>query len=356
MTRLRIAIVSTCSVATPPVGYGGTELVVADLAEALAMLGHELAVFATGDSTCVGARASGFARPVWPPNVLAEVRHAANAWEEIARGRFDVVHVNDPSAIPFTRFVPTPTVATIHHERFEDSVEHYAAYPDVHYVAISERHADLLRGVPIRAVIRHGIDVRRHPAGPGGGGYCAFVGRLAPEKGPHLAIDAARKAGRPILLGGEAHETARDYFRESVEPRIAADARLLGELDQERKNEVVGRAECLLFPIEWEEPFGLVMVEAMLMGTPVVAFRRGSAPEVVDEGITGYVVDDLEQMARRIGDVRKIDRARCRARALERWGSSRMAQEYLAVYRAAIEARARPLHETEADGRRRAHA
>jgi glycosyltransferase involved in cell wall biosynthesis len=340
---LEIALVSTTATSTPPRAYGGTELVVAELAQALVRLGHRPTVFATGDSRCMGTLRSIVERPVWPPDTLTETRHAAFAWEEIAAGSFDIVHVNHAAALPFCRLVKRPTLATIHHDREDSLSRHYASYPEVGYVAISSQQRRLSPQIPFRAVVHHGLDVDRYPSGDGAGCYCAFLGRFAPEKAPHLAIDAARKAGSPIRLGGEAHIVAKTYFDRELAPRLQRPGvDWLGEVGGARKLALLADATCLLFPIQWEEPFGLVMIEAMLVGTPVIAFPRGSIPEVIEEGVTGYVVRDVDEMADRIESIATFDRQRCRARARERWSSLRMAREYVELYRAAIDAAWRP--------------
>ncbi len=330
---LRVALMSTCAVPTPPPAYGGTELVLAALAHALAALGHRPTVFATGDSTCDGARCARFARPVWPPEPLAELRHASAAWLQIARGGFDVVHVNEPSSLVFTEWVALPTVATIHHVRQEPLLRQYVAYPRVAYVGISHRQAELAWEMPFRRVIHHGLDPDLYPEGRGDGGYVAFLGRLAAEKAPHIAIDAAHRVGLPIVVAGKPHVLDRDYFERTILPRFGPSVRWLGEVDQREKRELLRGARALLVPLHWEEPFGLVMIEAMLVGTPVIAFRCGAAPEIVDEGVTGFLVDTLEEMVVRLRDVGAIDRARCRARARERWSSERMARAYVDLYR-----------------------
>lgn len=332
---LRVAILSTCALPTPPRAYGGTELVLAELARELHDLGHRPTVFATGDSTCTGARRSLFDEAVWPPDPLAELRHAAAAWREIALGDFDVVHVNTPEALAFTRFVDVPTSATIHHVRVEAYTRHYAAYPEVAFAAISRRQAELAWEVPFRSVVHHGLDVERYPLGLGGEA-CAFLGRLAACKGPHLAIDAARRARVPVVLAGDAHEDERTYFREVLAPAFGRDAVWLGELDQAHKIELLQSARCTLFPIQWEEPFGLVMIESMLVGTPVIAFACGSAPEVIDEGVTGFLVHTVEEMTERIPAIARLDRRTCRAAARERWSAKRMARGYVDLYESAI--------------------
>jgi glycosyltransferase involved in cell wall biosynthesis len=337
-------------VSTPPRAYGGTELFVAELARGLVDLGHRPTVFATGDSTCAGVRRWTIERAVWPPDTLTELRHAGFAWTELAAGSFDVAHVNHAAAIPFHELVGVPTVLTVHHDREESLARHYARYPDVAYVAISDRQRELSPDIPFRDVIRHGVSIDRYEAGDGAGAYCAFLGRLAPEKGPHLAIEAARMARKPIRVGGEAHHVAQRFFEREVLPRIAAPGvEWLGEVGGDAKLSLLRGAACLLFPIQWEEPFGLVMIEAMLVGTPVIAFARGSVPEVVEEGVTGHVVRTVAEMADRVRTVAGLDRRLCRARARERWSSSRMAREYVALYDGVIADRR--LHEARVRGR-----
>jgi glycosyltransferase involved in cell wall biosynthesis len=333
---MKVALFSTCALATPPRKYGGTELVVAELAKGLSNLGHQVTVFATGDSHVQGELRYHFERPVWPPNELAETRHASFAWCEVARflAEFDVVHVNHGAALPFHLHVPIPSVMTIHHARVDELVEHYRAFDGVAYVAISERQAQLVPELKISRVIHHGLEPSLYAQGSGDGGYVAFLGRFAPEKGPHLAIDAACQSGMHLRIGGTYHAVAADYYAREMLPRLARSelVECCGELGHDAKVALLRGAAALLFPIQWEEPFGLVMIESMLVGTPVIAFRNGSAAEVVEEGVTGFLVDNTEQMAQRIGQLGRIDRARCRERARSRWCSARMAREYLELY------------------------
>jgi glycosyltransferase involved in cell wall biosynthesis len=333
---MKIALFSTCALATPPRKYGGTELVVAELARGLTDLGHDVTVFATGDSQVQAALRHHFDRPVWPPNERAETRHAAFAWQEVAKHAsvYDVVHLNHMAGLPFHLHVPVPALLTIHHAREESAVEHYRAFEDVAYVAISERQAQLLPELKIQRVVHHGLDPERYPAGEGRGGYLAFLGRFAAEKAPHLAIDAAAAAGMSLRIGGTYHEVAADYYAREMQPRLqrATQVECCGELGHAEKVELLRGAAAMLFPIVWEEPFGLVMIESMLVGTPVIAFRHGSAPEVVEDGVTGFLVDIEGEMAQRIGQLDRIDRTRCRERARSRWSAARMAREYAELY------------------------
>lgn len=335
---MRIALISTCALSTPPKKYGGTELVVAELAKGLIGLGHDVTVFATGDSGVFGELKHHFERPVWPPNELAESRHAGFAWRDIAQDAhgYDVVHVHHAAALPFQPLSALPTVLTVHHMRVDSLLTHYQSYPDVALVAISNRQAELSPELRFARTIHHGLDPSLYAAG-GGGDYVAFLGRFASEKAPHLAIDAARAASVRLLLGGEPHAVpeAQSYFERELKPRLASaggDLEWCGELSHGPKVRLLAGARALLFPLDWEEPFGLVMIEAMLVGTPVIAFARGSAPEVVEDGVTGFLVHSAEQMAERIRQLDRIDRTRCRARAVERWSGDRMARDYAGLY------------------------
>ncbi len=334
---MRIALLSTCSIRVPPHGYGGTELVVAELAKMLTRAGHRVTVFATGDSKPEADLQWHFAAPVWPPDSNVELRHAAYAWREICRQSppFDVVHAHHAPAVAFGLVCSKPTVLTLHHDRVDGLTEYYTDFRDILYVAISHRQAALVPELDVRHVVHHGLDLDDYAAGDGSGGWLAFVGRFARQKGPHFAIDAALAAGVPLRMGGKPHWVDEPYFERELRPRLArAGDRVtwLGEVALEPKRELLGKARATLFPIDWEEPFGLVMVESMLMGTPVISFARGAAPEVIDEGVTGFLVRTVDEMVNRIGRAQSLDRSRCRARARERFSSCRMARDYERVY------------------------
>jgi glycosyltransferase involved in cell wall biosynthesis len=341
---MRIALLSTCATAVPPKGYGGTELIVYELAKNLTRLGHDVVTYATGDSSPDGELWHLFEKPVWPPLATAELRHCALALRDM-EGRsppFDVVHTNIGASLPLMhdRF-ELPVVLTIHHDRDPYLTGLFEDAPWAYYVAISHRQAECLTEIEVDAVVHHGLNPEQYQGGEGGGkgGYCVFLGRLAREKGPHVAIAAAMRAGVPLTMAGKAHPPDEEYFAAQVKPAIEAAGPLvnwIGEVGYPEKVELLHNACAMLFPIDWEEPFGLVMIESMLVGTPVIAFRRGSAPEVVEPGVTGFLVDNEEQMAACLRNIDRIDREACRRRARERWSSMRMARQYEQVYRKVI--------------------
>lgn len=340
---MRIALISTCALPTPPSGYGGTERVVAVLARGLIHLGHEVTVYATGESRPPGRLRWMYPRAIWPPTDAAERQHAHYAFRDLqTRGGVDVVHVNHSSALEFRRMVDAPCALTLHDCRDDDVVSRCRAQRGVALITISRRQAELVPELNIARVIHHGLDVDQYPAGLGDGGYVAFLGRLTPEKAPHAAIDAAMAAGVRVRLGGGPQERSRAYFEREVVPRLARYGSRVewhGELDERPKLELLRGARALLFPIEWEEPFGLVIIEAMLTGTPVIAFPRGSVPELIDEGVTGFIVRDVGEMARAIRALEGFDRVRCRTHAQGRWSHLRMARDHVELYRELIAAR-----------------
>jgi glycosyltransferase involved in cell wall biosynthesis len=329
---VRIALVSTPFVAVPPHGYGGTELVVHELERGLTALGHEVSLFATGNSLGKDVR-SLFLRPVWPPDPAKELEHCRWATGAIAAEHFDVVHAHTPALLRFAGALGTPLVYTIHHAHEDRLTKIYRSHPEVRYVAISTRQAALDADLHCE-VVHHGLDAARYRLGQGVGGYAAFLGRLAPAKAPELAIAAAEQAGVPIKLAGEFHAIDGDPAWEAKLRRALTSPAVteLGEVRGERKGRLLRDARALLMPVMWEEPFGLVMLEAMLCGTPVVAFPRGAVPEVVDQGVTGFLVKSTEEMAEALSSLDGFDRAACRRRAEQRFSASRMVSGYERVY------------------------
>ncbi|WP_437587243.1 glycosyltransferase family 4 protein [Sorangium sp. So ce1000] len=334
---MRIAIISTPFIRVPPSGYGGTELFCHELAEGLSARGHEVTLFATGDSVVTCRRRSLYGSACWPPMPEDEVNHVAWAFSEIAHeGGFDVIQLNSPIAVPFTRFVSVPAVHTLHHTPCGESSRIYARHPEVAYVAISARQRALEIPLPRSCVIHHGVTPARYPPSLSEEGYLAHLGRYAEEKGTHLALDIARAAGLPIKLAGRAHPKDRIYYLQEVVPRLReSGVSDLGEMGHDRKVALLRGARALLCPLQWEEPFGLIAIEAMLCGTPVLGFRRGSFPEIVDEGVTGFLAPpgDVSRLAALAAGIARFDRAACVRRARERFSSAVMVGRYEELYR-----------------------
>jgi glycosyltransferase involved in cell wall biosynthesis len=344
---LHIAMIAPPCIATPPPKYGGTELVVAELIDGLLDLGHRVTLFGAPGSrggfrrTCAVRAPLG--RAVWPPSDAAEALHARLALAEIRASPepFDVIHGHCPIAVGDLEAAGLPAVTTLHHAREPKYSVRYRRHGLIHYAFISARQRELEVARPLAATVHHGLDPHRYPLGIGDAGHAAFLGRFSACKGLHDAIDAARAAGVPLKAAGRPHAPDGSYFTEQVQPRLdGGGVELVGEADHPAKLALLSGARALLFPISWEEPFGLVMVEAMLCGTPVIAYARGAAPEVVDEGVTGFVVESVDEMAQVLRRLERsgFDRAACRARAIERFGASRMAEDYLALYARAIAA------------------
>jgi glycosyltransferase involved in cell wall biosynthesis len=331
---MRVALVSTPFVAVPPPGYGGTEMIVAELALALVARGVEVVVYATGDSQLPGVEIRSYFREAeWPPGRKIDRIHATWALRDIARDPrgFDVVHLHTPCGVEMSRLCPYPLIYTLHHDAEPELTEMFRRSPEVSLVGIS--HAQALRE-PARLphIVHHGLDPKRFTSGADEG-YLLFIGRYAPEKGVTQAIEVAARAGLPLVMAGEAHDAA--YFEREVKPMIEKHGvREIGLVSGARKAALMAGARALLFPIQWEEPFGLVMIESLLSGVPVLALSRGSVPEIVEDGQTGAVCGDLEGLiAAARGSANRFDRAAIRRSAVLRWSSARMASDYFQLYR-----------------------
>ncbi|MFT3766949.1 MAG: glycosyltransferase family 4 protein [Minicystis sp.] len=333
---MRIAILSTPFIRVPPAGYGGTELFCYELAEELHARGHDVTLFTTGDSTTTCRKRWLYAHPEWPPTSSDEVSHAAFCLAEVARGGFDVVHVNSPLSVPFSRFVAVPFVCTLHHHREPQMSRLYAAHPRVSYVGISRRQLELETPLPDATVIHHGLSPERYPESERHDGYLLHLGRYAQEKGTHMALDVARASGLPIVLAGRTHPQDTKYFAEHVAPRLnAPGVSEVGEADHPKKLALLRGARAVVCPLQWEEPFGLIAIEAMLCGTPVLGFARGAYPEIVEEGVTGFLAppSDLAALARLAAQLDGFDRRACARRARERFTTAIMTDAYEALYK-----------------------
>ena len=335
---MRIAQVAPLAESVPPKLYGGTERVVAWLIEELVELGHDVTLFASGDSVTRAKLVS-----VWPRTLrLGRPRSdpiAAQAvlLEAVAQraADFDVIHVHiDWLHLPLLSRIGVPFITTPHGRMdlpgFANVIRDFPAAP---FVSISDNQRLPLAEANWVGTVYHGLPVDSLRPSFEPGTYLAFLGRLAPEKGADVAIRIARAAKMPLHIAAKLPRAEGRYFKEKVEPQIDDDqVHLIGEVNDETKQSFLAGAAALVFPIDWPEPFGLVMIEAMACGTPVIAFRSGSVPEVVDDGVTGFVVDGEVQAAEAVRRLRELDRRKIRDRFEQRFTAKRMANEYLRHY------------------------
>jgi len=332
---VRIGIVSTPWTALPPPAYGGIEGVVDRLARGYLAAGHDVLVAAPGDSTCPVPLVPG-APPADPDGIgLTEVELAHIVRSYKAMQEMDIVHDHTLIGPLYRRRPPdVPIVSTLHGPFRPFLREAYQAMADdVALVAISHHQASTAQGVPITRVIHHGIDVDAVPFGDGSGGYFCFLGRMSPSKGVREAALVARKAGVPLRIGAKLQDKGeREYFECAVAPLLNSDVEYLGELNKEEKYDLLCGATAMLNPIQWAEPFGLVMLEALAAGTPVVTTPCGAAPEIVDDGVTGYIREDIDALAAVLPQVGNLDRKRCREEARRRFSTECMVTKHLELY------------------------
>jgi glycosyltransferase involved in cell wall biosynthesis len=348
---MKIAQIAPPMESVPPRLYGGTERIVSYLTEELVALGHDVTLFASGDSitrakliaSCPQAlRLNPAVRDPIPyyMMMLSKVRRAA--------AEFDILHFHiDQFHFPLFEDMAARVVTTMHgRQDLPDLQNLYAGFPSMQLVSISEAQRGPLTGVSFAATVYHGLprDLLSPSLIPRGG-YLAFLGRISPEKRVDRAIAIARAVGVPIKIAAKIDRVDEDYFHAEIEPLLKQPGvEYIGEIDDRKKSRFLSDARALLFPINWPEPFGLVMIEAMACGTPVLAFEAGAVREIIDEGVTGHIVRSVEEGICKIGAVMALDRGRVRRRFEERFTATRMANDYVKVYQALLGAEARARH------------
>jgi glycosyltransferase involved in cell wall biosynthesis len=334
---MKIAQVAPLQVATPPHAYGGTERIIHNLTESLVEMGHEVTLFATGDSQTSARLVPGVAKAIeFDPEIEANAYHIAML-EEVYRhaSEFDVIHSHlDYLTFPFIETTDTPTVLTLHGRiDMHEFKRVYSAYADANYVAISESQRQDQPYLNWVATIHHGIDMARFAFSPQMGEYLCFVGRITPEKGPECAIEVAKRAGIPLKIAAKVDPKNRKYFTQVIEPLLDHPLiEFLGQLDEARKCELMRGAMALLLPIHWPEPFGVVFIEALACGTPVLTCPIGSAPELLRDGVTGFLRETTDELVEAVRLLPYISREACRDYAVRRFDRHRMANDYLRVY------------------------
>jgi glycosyltransferase involved in cell wall biosynthesis len=335
---LRIAMVAPPWFEVPPPAYGGVEAVVADLVDDLAARGHEVTLIGAGQHL-TGAHRFISLWPEPPSERLGdpypEVVHAALVGEAIEDLDVDIVHDHSLAGPLLGRGRQVPTVMTVHGPVNRDEGQLYRALGDtVGMIAISEAQRAYAPRLAWAATVHNAIRPSTFPFRTDKEDFVLFLGRMHPNKGPHLAIDAARAAGLPIVLAGKCSEPIElAYLEQEIKPRLGKDTELFGVADAAAKRDLLSRACAMLFPICWEEPFGLVVIEAMACGTPVVALRRGSVPELIVDGVTGIIKDAPSQLPAGIEEARRLDPAACRAHVAARFNTELMAARYEDAYR-----------------------
>ena len=346
---MRIGLVAPVWCSVPPAGYGGTEQVLDALARGLRELGHDVVLATTADSTCPVPRVSLLRSPAAPIGAqLPELRHVLHAHEQLAD--CDVIHDHTLSGplLAVGRRTGPPVVTTCHGELSGELGDYYRQLSrHVAVIGISHAQVSAAPGVA-HAVVHHGLVPEDFPFGRGEGGHLLFLGRMSPDKGADRAVRAARAAGVPLLLAAKMREPAElEYFARHVEPLLGEEAHYLGEVDFATKTSLLASARALLVPIRWPEPFGMVMIEALACGTPVLAFPEGAAPEVVEHRRTGFLCRDEADMAAAVGRLSELSREDCRDAVERRFSARRMAAEHVRVYRSAIARRnlPRPAHQ-----------
>ncbi|HET9182280.1 MAG TPA: glycosyltransferase family 4 protein [Candidatus Angelobacter sp.] len=340
---MKIALIAPPYIAVPPKRYGGTELFISELVLGLQKRGVESIVYTNGASTIRVPRKFLYEKEDWPVRDEVEanlkgINHSAWAILD-AQSEADIIHLNSAPGLALQRFSNLPFVYTVHHSYEEPLTRFYSQFPDVSYVTISDFQRETLKLRRIRT-IHHGIDISKYCFHPKKELYLSFLGRIAPVKAPHLAIEIAQKSGIPLKLAGEIQPLYRDYWERIVKPHVDGKfIEYVGPVGLEEKSELVGKSLAMLFPIQWDEPFGLVMIEAMACGTPVLALSGGSVAEVVKEGVSGYIGRSVDELAQRAANL-DLQPESVRAYAQECFSSERMAGDYIDLYSEILDSRA----------------
>ena len=347
---MKIALVAPPFIAVPPKKYGGTELFAGDLVQGLKQKEILVILYANGASTAPVETRWIIEKEEWPisspvESSLKGLLHSSWAVQD-ASGEADVIHVNDAPSLAFSRFVDLPFVYTVHHAIDPSMTAYYQALPDnIYYVTISDYQRRKLPLSQIRT-IHHGIDLSRYRVVERKQPYLVFLGRVAPTKGTHLAIEVAKLSGMPLKIAGEVQPIYKEYWETKVKPHIDGKfIEFVGDVGPEEKITLLGNATAMIFPIQWEEPFGLVMIESMACGTPVLAIPRGSVEEIVREGVSGCIRQSAAELAACIPNL-NLDAGKIREYAQRNFSAERMADDYISLYKEILASRR---HEADAE-------
>jgi glycosyltransferase involved in cell wall biosynthesis len=340
---MRIAQLAPLAESVPPKYYGGTERIVSYLTEELVQQGHDVTLFATGDSQTNARlnpmcreglrKANGVSNPHAPFTMMLEKAFAA-------ADQFDVIHSHlDFLTFPLARRCGTPVLTTLHGRLDLPELKPiFAEFIDCPLISISHAQRQPLAWASWQQTIYHGLPENLYSFYPFSQPYLAFIGRLTPEKRPDHAIEIAKRAGMPLKIAAKVDPVDREYFRTVIQPLLSDPlVEFVGEVTDAEKNELLGNAFALVAPFDWPEPFGLVFIEALACGTPILAYRRGSVPEIIDDGQTGFICDTVDQMVNTVPRVSTLDRKHCRQVFEKRFTLKRMVQDYLAAYETLVD-------------------
>ncbi len=335
---MRIAQLAPLAESVPPRQYGGTERIVSYVTEELVRQGHEVTLFASGDSETSARlepmcreglrKANGVSNPQAPFTMMLEKTFSSS-------GQFDLFHSHlDFLAFPLARRCGTPVLTTLHGRLDLPELKPiFAEFLDCPLISISDAQRKPLAWANWQQTIHHGLPEHLYSFHPTAGEYLAFVGRITPEKRPDHAIEIAKRAGMPLKIAAKVDPVDREYFHTIIEPLLSDPlVEFVGEITDREKNDLIGNAAALLAPFDWPEPFGLVFIEALACGTPILAYRRGSVPEIIDEGQTGFICETVDQMVKAVSGISTLNRQQCRSVFEKRFTVERMVQEYLGAY------------------------
>lgn len=339
--RLKIAQVAPLYESVPPKYYGGTERVVSYLTEALVSLGHDVTLYASGDSV-TSAKLRPVCRNALRLNTSSIDAHADHVLlaEKVLQesGEFDIVHSHiDFGAFPLLRRMETPHITTLHGRLDIPNLQNlYREFDDEPLISISNRQRLPLSWANWQATVYHGVPEKLYRLNETPGRYLAFLGRISPEKRVEDAIEVARRAGIQLKIAAKVDKADREYFETVIKPLLHDGVEFIGEIGELEKNDFLGNALALLFMVDWPEPFGLAMIESLACGTPIIARSRGSVPEIIEHGATGFVVENLDEAGQAIRKLGQLSRKHCRKIFEERFSAIRMGTNYLAVYKKLI--------------------
>ena len=333
---MKIAQIAPLWIPIPPLTYGGTEYVISLLTEELVKRGHDVTLFATGDS-----KTSANLVPVWPKSLWRAklaTPHAAFSllYHEILsrQNEFDIIHDHcEFYTAPFSKFLKPPIISTVHHPMYEEMIILFKKFPNINYVAISKNQKRTASGVNFTKIIYNGIPLERYIFQEKPKNYLLWISKITREKGISQAIEVAKKTGEKLIIAGIIPKEQQDYFEYRVQPMIdGKQIQFVGAANFEKKVELFRNAKALLYPIQRSEPFGLVVVESMACGTPVIAFKKGSMPELIRDGKTGFLVNTQTDMIAALKKINQIERIDCRRHVGRKFGLKKMVNKYEALY------------------------